>query len=463
MEPMARLHIIDDDEMTCMALEHLAMQMGHSGGASMSLSEGFLNVAEASPDLLFLDVNLPDGNGLEAMDELCRLAGDPVVIVVTAVGDAESAEIAIRSGAWDYVQKPLSLPKLKQSVERALRFRQRRLSPHGADTKRDGIIGNSKAFQDCLKLMSSAAASDISTLITGKTGTGKELFARAIHENSARATGTFVIVDCATLPENLAESTLFGHRRGAFTGAENTRQGLVAQADGGSLFLDEIGEMPLDAQRVLLRVLQEKSFRPVGGDNVISSDFRLIAATNRELDREVREGRFREDLLYRLKGFTIDLPPLSRRVDDIRPLAKHFAQRHSRHGLTTALTEEFMQALEIYDWPGNVRELSLTIERALAAAQGEPALLPEHLPTELRARATGASLGGAAAPFPARDAAQLPTFKDFKARQALQAEKTYLEQLVREADGDPMKARSISGLSKSRMYDLLKKHGLALS
>ncbi|WP_018124039.1 sigma-54-dependent transcriptional regulator [Desulfovibrio oxyclinae] len=460
---MARLHIIDDDEMTCMTLEHLAMQMGHAGGSSTSLTQGLLSVAQTSPDLLFLDVNLPDGNGLEAMNELRERAGDPVIIIVTAMGDAESAEVAIRSGAWDYLQKPLSLPKLKHSVERALRFRQRHLSPQTRGTKRDGIIGTSPKFQECLKLMSSAATSDISTLITGKTGTGKELFARAIHENSARCKGSFVIVDCASLPENLAESTLFGHRRGAFTGAENTRQGLVAQADGGSLFLDEIGEMPLAAQRVLLRVLQEKSFRPVGGDNVITSDFRLIAATNRDLDREVREGRFREDLLYRLKGFSIDLPVLARRQEDIRPLARHFVQHHSRHGLTNTISEEFMQALENYDWPGNVRELALTIERALAAAQNDSALLPEHLPTELRARAVGAALARPRHLHGESSATGLPAFKDFKARQALLAEKTYLEQLVAEAAGDPQKARDISGLSKSRMYDLLKKHDLSLT
>ncbi|WP_054649379.1 sigma 54-interacting transcriptional regulator [Salidesulfovibrio brasiliensis] len=313
------------------------------------------------------------------------------------------------------------------------------------------------------------------TLITGQTGTGKELFARAIHDNSAKAKGSFVIVDCASLPANLAESTLFGHRRGAFTGADAMRQGLVARADGGSLFLDEIGEMPLDTQRVLLRVLQEKRFRPVGGDTEQKSDFRLIAATNRNLNKEVEEGRFREDLLYRIRGFVIDLPRLAERNGDILELARHFVQRLSRGDSEGGWTisQEYIDMLRRYEWPGNVRELAHAVEHSVARAGSSPELLPEHLPVEIRASVTGARMtpshesetspAPASRQTPEADPAPLREFKDFKEEQTLRIEREYLIRLKQAAGGDPAEARRISGLSKSRMYALLKKHGIVLS
>lgn len=459
---MTRLHIIDDDEMTCMTLERLAEQMGHQGASSTSLKEGIRRVREEKPALLFLDVNLPDGNGLDALPALRDLDPSPIIIIVTAMGDAESAELAIHGGAWDYAQKPLSLPQLRSSVERALRFRER---SDKQDTRRllerEGIIGSSARIQECVKLMGKAAVSELPCLITGQTGTGKELFARAIHENSRRSKGPFVTVDCASLPANLAESTLFGHRRGAFTGADAMREGLVAQAHTGSLFLDEIGEMPLDVQRVLLRVLQEKRFRPVGGDVEQQSNFRLIAATNRDLLQEVSEGRFREDLYYRIRGFIIELPPLAERDGDIALLAAFFADRLAGGPGRVTLSNEYTEMLARYDWPGNVRELALAVERSMAGAEDSQELLPEHLPVEIRANVTGARMRPANERGRSPDA--LKDFKTYRDEQTLSMEREYLMKLKEAAQGDPAEARRISGLSKSRMYALLKKHGLSLS
>lgn len=466
---MARLFIIDDDEMTCAMLKSMAVRMGHEVGSALTLGEGVGAVERGGYDLVFLDVMLPDGNGLEALPRIRRSPGSPEVIIITAVGDADGAELSINSGAWDYVQKPLAMPALKLSLARALEYRDsKRGRSRAVALKRRGIIGSGREIEKSLDQLAEAAASDINVLMTGETGTGKELFARALHENSQRSGGAFVVVDCASLPPTLAESVLFGHKRGAFTGADRDRAGLFAQAHRGTIFLDEIGDMPPDAQRVLLRALQERRFRPVGGQNEISSDFRLVAATNRDLDAMVEKGGFRQDLLFRLKGFVIDLPRLRDRFEDLKELVTHFmVEICEQSGIPVKfVTNEFMDYLGSYHWPGNVRELRQVMERALTAAAGEDHLLPAHLPTNIRAKAVRATVGGQeSAVGESREfrTGEPGLFRDYRNEQISRAEREYLWRLVECCGADPAKAMRISGLSKTRLYELLKKHGIKLT
>ena len=465
---MARLFIIDDDEMTCAMLKSMAADMGHEADFSMTLDDGLRGVEREEHDLVFLDVMLPDGNGLEALPRIKQAPGAPEVIIITAVGDADGAELSINSGAWDYVQKPLSMPAIKLSLNRALEYREsKRKRSRAVVLKRKGIIGSSRELESSLAQLAEAASADVAVLITGQTGTGKELFARALHDNSSRAGGPFVIVDCASLPPTLAESVLFGHKRGAFTGADRDRTGLFTQAHGGTVFLDEIGDLPADAQRVLLRTLQERRFRPVGAQKEIHSDFRLVAATNRNLDRMVESGEFREDLLYRLKGFIIHLPGLKKRIEDLRELVMHFmVQICEQAGMPPkVVTQEFMTYLTSHSWPGNIRELRQVMERSLAAAGRDSELVPAHLPVHVRAAAVRATVDGGI-----RQSGEvavvkndpLPRFKDYRNDKLAAVEREYLDRLIDNSGGDPALAMKVSGLSKTRLYELLKKHGRKL-
>jgi two-component system NtrC family response regulator len=312
-------------------------------------------------------------------------------------------------------------------------------------------------------------------LITGETGTGKELMARAIHGNSPRSRGNLVVVDCAALPETLIGSVLFGHEKGAFTGAEKAREGLIQQADGGTLFLDEIGELSPCMQKNFLRVLEERCYRPLGARQERKSDFRLIAATNRDLDRMVAGGQFREDLLFRLRAITITLPPLRERGEDLKDLIFFYLARIcEKHGVgAKGVSPEFIEALRNYSWPGNVRELVNTLDSAIAAAFYEPTLFPKHLPVHFRvlqARAavrpepkpaipeTGAFPVSETTPKEPSPAAEPPaSYRDFRESTLAEAEKDYLRKLLHFTRGNMQEACRISGLSRSRLYVLIKK------
>jgi two-component system NtrC family response regulator len=318
----------------------------------------------------------------------------------------------------------------------------------------------------CIERAAEAASGDAAVLLLGATGTGKELFARAIHDNSARANGPFVTVDCAALPPTLVESTLFGHARGAFTGAQESREGLVAQADGGTLFLDEVGDLPIDVQRLFLRVLQERRFLPVGADLERRSDFRLIAATNQDMDALVSAGRFRADVLFRIQGFVLALPPLTEREGDIEDLAVHWCAEFCRRAGVDVkgLSRAFVACLSAYHWPGNVRELVQTVERAVSAAYDAPQLRPQHLPRPLRAAVAG-RMHGAEQENGGQHVAErgaLPLFAEFRREIVARGEKDYLRMLVDEAQGSLERALALSGLSKTRLYELLRAHGLRL-
>jgi len=469
--------VIDDDPEIRGTMAALAARMGLSFSSAGTLAEGLALLAGQDCGVVLLDVGLPDGDGLSALPRIKALPDAPEVIILTGTGDPDGAELAIQAGVWDYLVKPSSIKEIMLRLSRALSYREQKRQGQGPlALDLTGVTAESPAMRPCLDQAATAAASSAAVLITGETGTGKELFARLIHHNSSRASGPFVVVDCAALPETLVESVLFGHKKGAFTGADADRAGLVRAAHDGTLFLDEVGEMPLSLQKAFLRVLHERRFRPVGGLEEVASDFRVIAATNRDLSAMIAAGEFRRDLYFRLKAVTLDLPPLRQRPEDIGPLTLFRLGRLSeRYGLPKkGFDADFLAILQEYDWPGNVRELENVLERAFVAAGREKTLYPMHLPQDIRIRVTRSGLlrsrqGNAATPeATGRSAGEsgpekpplaglfsspLPTLRDFRE----DMERVYLKRLLAECGGDLKKALDMSGLSRSHFYALIKK------
>ncbi|MHC1710752.1 MAG: sigma-54-dependent transcriptional regulator [Solidesulfovibrio sp.] len=470
---MKSVCIIDDDPEVRDTIMSLTRKLRLSSESAGTLEAGMALLSRESFDVLFLDVRLPDGNGLAALPEIKRLTDAPEVIILTGIGDPDGAELAIQEGVWDYLVKPSPIKQIILTLKRALRYREERRTDRApVSLTLAGCVTVSPRMQPCLDQVAHAAWSNAAVLITGETGTGKELFARLIHANSSRSKGVFVTVDCAALPENLVESTLFGHKKGAFTGADADRVGLVQLANGGTLFLDEVGEMPLALQKNFLRVLHEKTFRPVGGINESKSDFRLIAATNRDIEAMVESGQFRRDLYFRLKTIALSLPPLRARPEDIKPLTLSFVDALCiEYSLPQkGFDAEFLAMLEAYDWPGNVRELRNVLERAFLASGREKTLYSMHLPQDLRIKVTKSTLekglhGGerleGKAHFNELDkppAVGRQSLKDFKEVM----ERRYMEGLVREHGRDIAAMIEISGLSRSHFYALLKKNNLTI-
>ena len=462
---MANILIIDDDVVMTELLSQAIKEPGHNIVCTHTLEEGLSAAKSGSFAVVYLDVCLPDGNGLDAIPELRNILSSPEIIIMTGAGDPDGAELAIKSGAWDYLEKPSSMNMMTLPLVRALQYRDIKVAQKPLVTlKRQGIVGSSPSMMACLERVAHAAGYDASVLITGETGTGKEGFAWAIHENSRRADKNFVVVDCATLSDTLVESVLFGYQKGAFTGADRSREGLIKQADGGTLFLDEIGELPLAVQKAFLRVLQERRFRPLGDKEEFSSDFRLVAATNRDLDTMVRDGLFRSDLLYRIRSFTIDLPPLREHPEDIPALVTyHVSRLAERHGgKLINFSPEFLEDLKAYDWPGNVRELVNALERVLAEAGDDATVFPKDLPSHIRVQMARSAIGGKAiAPkaTPLSDGiGDLPKLQDLRDDAIARVEKQYLRDLMAVAGDNIKHACAISGLSRSRLYELIKKY-----
>ncbi|MDD5222426.1 MAG: sigma-54 dependent transcriptional regulator [bacterium] len=464
---MARILIIDDDARFSRMLAQMVERMDHQAVMASCLAEGREKAAGETFDVVLLDVRLPDGSGLEAIRPLRESPSAPEVIIITGAGDRDGAQMAVHNGAWDYIQKTSTIKEMTLPFVRALQYREEKKAARTATVlKREAIRGNGPAMNKCLGLLAQAAGSTVNVLLTGETGSGKDLFAQAIHANSSRARQGFIVVDCTALPETLVESILFGHERGAFTGADRARSGLVAQADGGTLFLDEIGELPLKIQKTFLRVLQELRFRPLGGKEEIKSDFRLISATNKNLDQLVQAGQFREDLLFRLRAFPIEVPPLREHPEDIKEIAvAYMNQLCERHGIgTKGFSPEFFPTLEKYPWPGNVRELLHTLDWIFTVAHFEPTIFPQHLPEQVRVSA-------AQAPFPSVKSASpasagerkasgpgLPPLQDIREAALSEVEKSYLQDLLSFTKGNIKEACRVSGLSQSRLYTLLKKY-----
>jgi two-component system NtrC family response regulator len=470
---MGRALIIADGQWAD-SVEKLLAETGCEVIRADNLADGWRLTAERKPGAIVLALKLRDGDGLALLPRLKQLPHNPEVVVVCTRPDAKTAEFALRHGAWDYLAVKDEAEPVALSIDQALQYRREQKGevPPVA-IKREKIIGNSPAMKHCFKLLGQAAASDANVLLTGETGTGKELFARAIHSNSPRsgtlnaavrghnprAEKNFVVVDCTALPETLVESVLFGHTRGAFTGADRNHDGLIAQADGGTLFLDEVGELPLETQKAFLRVLQERRYRPVGSQVEKESRFRLVAATNRDLDQMVAQGGFRKDLLFRLRALTIELPPLRRRPEDIEDLVRyHTARLCSSYGMKPkGFGVELLRALAAYSWPGNVRELINTIDGMLAAAGNDTSLYAKHLPLPIRVQAVCRDPQTLAGHTPdSGPAPDMPSYKVY--RESMETK--YLQDLMTLTERSIPRACELSGISRSRLYEMLAKHGL---
>ncbi|WP_136513548.1 sigma-54-dependent transcriptional regulator [Geomonas edaphica] len=385
-----RILICDDEEGILIYLKKLLQTQGYlvetfGGGAQLlrRLREG----DPTDADLILQDVRMPDMDGITVLQEVKKLRASLPVIIMTAFGTIDAAVEAIKLGAYDYVTKPFPKEKilsvLKNALEKEQLLQENRAlkSELGKPILQDAIIFRSAVFQETYDLTLQVAASEANILVLGESGTGKELIAGAIHYNSTRRERRFLSINCAALTETLLESQLFGHVRGAFTGAITHQKGLLEEADGGTLFMDEIGDMSLPIQAKLLRVIQERDFIPVGATRAKSADIRFVAATNKDLEEEVRAGRFREDLYYRLNVINIPLPPLRERKDDIEPLAEHFLKKYSvkMKKEVTGVTPEALMLLCGYNWPGNIRELENVMERAVILAR-TPLVTPKELP-----------------------------------------------------------------------------------
>jgi len=394
----AKILVVDDEEAICFAFQRYFEPRGYRVQVASTGSAGFAAYAKEPAEVVFLDVRLPDGDGIELLARLCDRDPHARVVVITAHGSLETVTRAIRGRAFDYLVKPIDLDRAAELVAQALASRQAASGDAAslpALVRRDDsmLVGRSPAIQEVYKRIGRVAESDSAVLILGDTGTGKELVARAIHEHSRRRSGPFVAVNCGALPEPLVESELFGYARGAFTGATTDKPGRFEAADGGTLFFDEVGELPPAVQVKLLRFLDTQTVERLGSVEAIRLDVRILAATNLDLGDAMAAGRFRQDLYYRLAVIQIALPPLAARTEDILPLANHFlVQRMPAGQKPPVLSREAAAMLEAHPWPGNVRELRNAVEHAAVASGGGP-ILPAHLPEAVRQGAARPSAG----------------------------------------------------------------------
>jgi len=467
---MANILVIDDENTIGAFITRVLEQMGHTVTYADTIKAAMEAVSADNFDIVFLDVQLPDGNGLHQLPVLRETPSAPEVIIITGFANSDGAAEALSRDAWDYIQKPVSVSQITRCVQRALQYREeRKIRRPSQRLKNTGIIGGNHKIKACLETLERAARSQSNIIITGETGTGKELFARAVHHNSPRAEEAFVVVDCGALPDTLVENLLLGHAKGAFTGADKAEEGLIKRADGGTLFLDEVGELNLDAQKVFLRVLQERCFCPIGGTREINSDFRLVAASNRDLAEMVKKGRFREDLWFRLGSIAIDIPPLRQRVNDIKPLAAHHLKGlYDSYDLEPKeISPDVYEVLEAYRWPGNIRELFSVLDATLANALHETTIFARHLPAKVRIEVARSrfdeELNANQSPTVIlASAAALPNWQKFRRAHVAEGERAYLKALIAKCQGNVLKAAEYSGLSRPHLYGLLRKYEIAI-
>ncbi|WP_045217153.1 sigma-54-dependent transcriptional regulator [Desulfonatronovibrio magnus] len=468
---MINILIVDDDELFSLGLSDALAGEGRRIFSAATLSQGLRSAHSRDMDIVFLDMQFPEGSGMDILPNLKALPNSPEIIVITGSLEEENAETAIREGAWDFIKKTSSQLEMKLSCERALDYRSKRMALF--PVQREGIVGSSPGLMSCLEETAKAARSQAEVLFTGETGTGKEVFARALHANSPRRDQNLVVVDCASMTETIAGSELFGYRKGAFTGATSDKPGLIYQADKGTLFLDEVSELPLSLQKSFLRVLENQTYRPLGQSHESVSNFRLVCASNRDLHDMVRKEEFREDLLFRIQTVTINIPPLRDRLDDLEDLVSYYLREISRElslprmSASPDLTDLFAS----YDWPGNVRELVNVLKALSASAPQERVLYPSHLPRDLHVmflkhanRSDPHTTIGKPMADPVSAALKQELldhdWKSFCKFSRAEYEKKYLKNLMKVCDNDIDKAMIHSGLSKPRLYSLLKKYSI---
>ena len=471
--------VIDDEESICFAFERYFSGRGFAVRAASSARQGIDRYHDRRPDVVFLDVRLPDGSGLDVLEKL--RADDPTatIIVMTAYGSLETVTRAIRGKAFDYLVKPLDLDRAAELVQQAMSARADATRAKAATDDSPAkpadaaarspttLIGASAPIQEVYKRIGLVAQSDAAVLIRGDTGTGKELVARAIHEHSRRADRPFIPVNCGALPDHLVESELFGYVRGAFTGADGDKPGRFELADTGTLFLDEVGELPLTAQVKLLRFLDEQIVERLGSVRPMRLDVRILAATNRDLARAIEAGQFRDDLFYRLAVIQIELPPLARRQDDVLPLARHFLTQRYPGGPPT-ISRQAGELLTRYDWPGNVRELRNAVEYA-AIVSGGSTILPIHLPESIRNFGSGgpdASAGRSSSAGLAMTKYLDAVLADPAAQTSLHRaaieplEQELIRKVLADCDGNQTAAAARLGLHRNTLRNKLREMGL---
>jgi len=450
MSAQGRLLVVDDDAGMCDMLEATLTKRGYDVCTANDETGALRALRERELDAVVTDLRLGDESGIALCRQAAELHPDLPVIVITAFGSMDSAVAAMRAGAYDFITKPVDLEQLAFSVKRAVEHHQlraevRRLrDAHSVSGPVGELVGQSPAMRRVYELVDRVAASDASIVITGESGTGKELVARALHDQSGRQ-GRFVAVNCAAISAQLLESELFGHVQGAFTDARTDRDGLFVESNGGTLMLDEIGEMPLEMQSKLLRALQERKVRPVGGSQEIEFDTRIIAATNKDIDEAVDRGDFREDLFYRINVVRIGLPPLRARGNDVLLLAQHFLERHAeRMGKdVVGITPDAAAKLLEYDWPGNVRELENVMERAVTLTQFDSITL-EDLPDRVREHESANLV------VDSDDPDHLPTLD--------QLERRYIARVLKAVAGNKTQAARVLGVDRRTLYRKLERY-----
>jgi len=457
----ARVVIVDDEPDMVETCTRLLRRSGCECVGATDPERALAAVESTRPDVLLTDLKMPGMDGLALMRRVHEIDPTLPVIVITAFATIESAVAAVKEGAFDYLPKNFSVDQLTVAVDRAIKHRT--LSVENLNLKQqlqvtlglDRLLGRSPAMASVFELVKKAARSEANILVLGESGTGKELVARAVHANSPRASQPFVPVDCASLPENLLESELFGHEKGAFTGAIRSKPGLVEMAHRGTLFLDEIGELPLGLQSKLLRVLQEREIRRVGGTSHVPVDVRVVSATNRHLRESVAKGEFREDLFYRVNVIAIELPPLRARAGDVELLARAFLQRYGG-GRITAFEPDALAALESYPWPGNVRELQNVVERACALAD-TTVVTRRDLPDYVLHVEAGAGAATAAGPGVSPATAGLP-LHEAREQWMRTFEGAYLRDLLDAHGGNISAAAKAAGIDRKTFHRLVSKY-----
>ncbi|MCL6634407.1 MAG: sigma-54 dependent transcriptional regulator [Peptococcaceae bacterium] len=447
-----KILVIDDEEHMCWALERAMRQEGYQVFTATRGQQGLDLIREEAPSLVILDLKMPEMDGMEVLRRAKEMQPKLPVIILTAHGTIETAIEAMKMGAADFITKPFDLDELKIVIKKALMISQlvTEVSFLRSElAKRYGqIIGKSQAIKDIVQLIERVAASNATVLITGESGTGKEVVAVSIHQSSPRRDMPFVAVNCAALPEHLLESELFGHEKGAFTGAVARKMGRFELADRGTIFLDEIAEMPLSMQAKLLRFLQEKTFERVGGTETIKVDVRVIAATNRNILEAIEKGDFREDLYYRLNVIPIHLPPLRERKEDIPLLAEHFLNKFQHTYLVNKISPAAMEMLCNYHWPGNIRELQNVIERAAIICQGSE-IQPVHLPKELQMpQRTAPAANGLVINFPDEGIS------------LEEVEKELIIKALEKSGRNQTRAAQLLGITRSALLYRMQKHGI---
>jgi len=480
---VSRVLVIDDEPGVCFAFERFLKSEGHAPIICASAEDALARMSREKPDLVITDLRLPGMSGMDLLERLRRENSDIPVIMITAHGTMKAAVEAMRLGAYEYLVKPIDLDEAKIHIDRALestlknreieKLQEELSNLYGAPSaRRQGmseppvIIGKTGAMQDVYKKIGAVSMSDATVIVTGESGTGKELVARAIHFNSGRRGGPFEPINCASLPETLLESELYGHEKGSFTGAIRQKRGKFEVANGGTAFLDEVGDIPPTIQVKLLRFLEDRRFTRVGGTEHLTADVRIVAATNQDLDEKIRNGTFREDLYYRLSVVSIHLPALRERREDIPLLAAHFLARHEGQ----EITGDAVQLLMRYPWPGNVRELRNAVEHAVVLARGK-AISPEHLPEHV-AKSSWAKQPGSEDGLQGRiDALSASAFTLQFGRPNIEGrlyeemmemwERPLIERALKEFGGNQVRVAALLGIHRSTLRKKMQRYGIS--